>query len=63
MSKNHIECLYYTTGIDDFDGCPGLDAGGYDEECGGCPYRLENIMVALKQQRKLKEKPCLQTRN
>lgn len=58
--NRHIECNYYTTEIDDFDGCPALDAGGYDEECDGCPYRLENIIIALKQQKKLLEQEYLE---
>jgi hypothetical protein len=40
---HYHECDFYRVDLDAFDGCPGLDYQGDDDECGQCPYRLENI--------------------
>jgi len=45
--KAYIECRYYYPLIEEFDGCPGLDVGGDDEECGDCQYRLDKVKFAL----------------
>jgi len=40
-------CHYFTSSPLHFHGCPGLDVNGDSDECGECPYRLDNICKAL----------------
>jgi len=42
----YIDCKYYQSNFRDFDGCPGLDYAGDDEDCGDCPYRLFKVQSA-----------------
>jgi hypothetical protein len=45
----YVDCNFYYPNPKNFEGCPGLDFQGDDEQCGNCPYRLKNFKRLLMQ--------------
>lgn len=47
VEMGETDCTFYKSDIDQFNGCPGLDSAGDDENCGECLYRLDNVIKGL----------------